>query len=195
MQGKAGKHHALCMCETWDEEITNSKKWEGDNGSNNKENVLGAHRCNPSPTKGQKSITSLITPSESKASLSELPPPSDPGDDPDDPEWTGFSEEPKKYHFSGTVQDGNKAYFVGWYIDQKVGCDELRGVRVTSPPLAVKSEMHKARQVKKGIIEETVKVKGQQDANHYPPPLQTPYITNAMNHQPQPTLLSLNSGT
>ena len=46
--------------------------------------------------------------------------------------------------------------------------------------------MHKGRQVKKEIIEETVKVKGQQDANHYPPPLQTPYITNAMNQQPQP---------
>ena len=43
--------------------------------------------------------------------------------------------------------------------------------------------MHKGRQVKKEIIEETVEV--QQDANNYPPPLQMPYITNAMNHQPQ----------
>ena len=98
----------------------------------------GACRRDPSPTKRQELITSLVTPSESEASLSEPPPPSDPGDNPDDPEWTGFSEEPKKYHFSGTVQDGNKGYFVGWYIDQKVGYDELRGVRVTSPPLAIK---------------------------------------------------------
>ena len=40
--------------------------------------------------------------------------------------------------------------------------------------------------VKKEIIEETVKVKSQQNANDYPQPLQTPYITNAMNYQPQP---------
>ena len=45
--------------------------------------------------------------------------------------------------------------------------------------------MYKGRQVKKKFIEETVKVKGQQDANRYSPPLQMPYITNAMNHQPQ----------
>ena len=117
MQGKAGKHHALCMCETSDEETTNGKKWESENGLSNKEKVSGAHRCDPSPIKGQESITSLVTPSESEASLSEPPPPSDPRDDPEDPEWPGFSEKPKKYHFSGTVQDGNKGYFVGWYID------------------------------------------------------------------------------
>ena len=184
MQGKAEKHHALCMCETCDEEITNDKKWEDDKGSSNKEPE--AHRHDPSPTKGQESITSLVTPSESKALLSEPPPPSDPGEDPDNPEWTGFSEKPKKYHFSGTVQDGNKGYFVGWYIEQKVGYNKLRGVRVTSPPLVIKSEMCKGRQVKKEIIEQTVKVKGQQDVNHYSPPIQMPYITNAMNHQPQP---------
>ena len=46
--------------------------------------------------------------------------------------------------------------------------------------------MCKGRQVKKEIIEETVKVNGQQDVNHYPPPLQMFYITNVMNHQPQP---------
>ena len=38
------------------------------------------------------------------------PPPSDPGENPeDDP----FQTNPKKYHFSGTVQDGDKGYFVG----------------------------------------------------------------------------------
>ena len=92
MQNKAGKHHVFCMCETCDEQTTNSKIWEGDNGLSNTEYVPGAHRHDPSPTKGQESITSLVTPSESEASLSEPPPPSDPRDDPDDPEWTGFSE-------------------------------------------------------------------------------------------------------
>ena len=119
MQDKAGKHHALCTSETCHKEVTNSKKREGDNGSSNKENVPGACRYNPSLTKGQESIRSLVTASESEASLSGPPPPSDPGDDPDDPEWTGFSEEPKKYHFSGTVQDSNKGYFVEWYIDHQ----------------------------------------------------------------------------
>ena len=33
MQGKAEKHHALCMCETCDKEITNGKKQEDDKGS------------------------------------------------------------------------------------------------------------------------------------------------------------------
>ena len=52
-----------------------------------------------------------------------LPPPlSDPKENPeDDP----FQTDPKKYHFSGTVQDGNKGYFVGWYIDQKTKREEL----------------------------------------------------------------------
>ena len=37
------------------------------------------------------------------------PPPSNPGENPeDDP----FQMNPKKYHFSGTVQDGDKGYFV-----------------------------------------------------------------------------------
>ena len=92
MPGKAEKHHALCMCETCDEEITNGKKWDNDKCSSNKEKVPETHRCNPSPTKGQEPITSLVTPSESEALLSEPPPPFDPGKDPDDPEWTGFSE-------------------------------------------------------------------------------------------------------
>ena len=33
--------------------------------------------------------------------------------------------DPKKYHFSGSVQDGDKEYFVGWYINQKIGKGDL----------------------------------------------------------------------
>ena len=45
--------------------------------------------------------------------------PSYPSDPEENPEDNPFQTSPKKYHFSGTVQDGNKGYFVGWYIDQK----------------------------------------------------------------------------
>ena len=55
------------------------------------------------------------------------PPPSDPGENPeDDP----FQTKPKKYHFSRTVQDGDKGYFVGWYIDQKTKREELGKMKI-----------------------------------------------------------------
>ena len=60
----------------------------------------------------------MTTHSESEESFPDQPS-SDLGND---PEWTMFTEKPKKYYFSGTVQDGNKGYFVEWYIDQKVEC-------------------------------------------------------------------------
>ena len=85
----------------------------------------------------------------------------------------------------GTVQDGNKGYFVGWYIDQKVGYDELRGVRATSPPWAEKGGVPRGKQIRKEIIAEAVKIKSQPDTSYYPQPLQTPYVTNTINHQPQ----------
>ena len=120
-QERFKKHYPLCMCEICDEKITQEKQegndWSKQNGSHKEENELDTHKCGLS-LKEQESITSTITQSESKESFPELPPTSDPRDD---PKWPGFTGKPKKYHFSGTVQDGNKAYFVGWYIDPKVG--------------------------------------------------------------------------
>ena len=62
---------------------------------------------------------------------------------------------------------------MGWYIDQKVGYDELKGERA-------------AIHVKEEIIEDNVKINDQHDTNYYPQPLQTPYMTNAMNNGSQP---------
>ena len=52
MQDKAGKYHALCMCETCDEDTTNSQKWEGDYGLSNKEKVPGVIDVIQVPPKG-----------------------------------------------------------------------------------------------------------------------------------------------
>ena len=79
---------------------------------------------------------------------------------------------------------GIKEFFVGWYIDQNTGYDQLREVRALNPKQAERGKPPKERPVKKEI-EETVKAKSQQVANYYPQPLQTPYITNVMNYQPQ----------
>ena len=107
------------------------------------------------------------------------PPPSNPGENPeDDPSQMN----PKKYHFSGTVQDGNKGYFVGWYIDQKTKREELGKMKIISkeqaqpaPPKATANETR----------EEDITVSRPQDIlGSYPQPLQTPYITNAMNPLP-----------
>ena len=109
----------MCLCDTCDEEIKTGKqtsdKWTKQNSSTKNETKRNIHECDLSP-KRQESITRPITQSEGEESLLEPPDPSDPGDD---PEWEGSTEEPKKYHFLGTVQDGNKGYLVGWYIDQK----------------------------------------------------------------------------
>ena len=159
-----------------------SDKWSRQSSLNKNVTKRNIHECDLCP-KRRESITSPITQSEGKESLLEPPLPSDAGDY---PEWEGSTEEPKKYHFSGTVQDGNKGYFVEWYIDQKMGYDQLREVRALKPTQAERGKPPKERLVKKEIIEEAVKVKSQQDANYYPQPLQTPYITNAMNCQLQP---------
>ena len=102
-QERFKKHHPLCMCEICDEEITKEKQegnnWSTQKGPHKKENELDTHKHDPSP-KGQESITSTITQSESEESFPELSPPSDPGDE---PQWPGFTDKTKKYHFSGTV--------------------------------------------------------------------------------------------
>ena len=46
----------------------------------------------------------------------------------DDP----FQTNPKKYHFSGTAQNGDKGYFVGWYIDQKAEKEKWEKIKTIS---------------------------------------------------------------
>ena len=46
------------------------------------------------------------------------------------PEDNPFQTDLKKYYFSGTVQDGNKGYFVGWYIDQKTKREEFGKMKI-----------------------------------------------------------------
>ena len=93
---------------------------------------------------------------------------------------------PKKYHFSGTVQDGNKGYFVGWYIDQKTEKEKWGKIKIINEeqaqPAPPKTTANETR-------EEEISASQPQDIlDSYPQPLQTPYITNAMNPLPnQPT--------
>ena len=112
-QEKLKKHHALCLCKTCDEEIKTGKqmsdKWSKRSDSSRNETKRNTHEHDQSP-KRQESITSPITQSKGEESLLEPPLPSNPGDD---PEWEGSTEEPKKYHFLGRVQDGNKGIFCG----------------------------------------------------------------------------------
>ena len=61
----------------------------------------------------------LTPPSPPPSPLSSPPPPPPPLDPGENSEDDPFQTNPKKYHFLGTVQDGDKGYFVGWYIDQK----------------------------------------------------------------------------
>ena len=72
------------------------------------------------------------------------PPPLDPGENPED---NPFQTNPKKYHFSGTVQDGDKGYFVGWYIDQKTEKEKWGKMKIINeeqaqpaPPKATANE-------------------------------------------------------
>ena len=111
------------------------------------------------------------------------PPPSDPEENPeDDP----FQTDPKKYHFSGTVQNGNKWYFVGWYIDQKTKREELGKMKIINveqaQPVPLKATASETKE------EDAIVNRSQDILGYYPQPLQTPYITNAMNPLPtQPT--------
>ena len=111
------------------------------------------------------------------------PPPSDPGENhEDDP----LQMNPKKYHFSGTAQDGDKGYFVGWYIDQKTEKEKWGKIKIINEeqaqPAPPNATANKTR-------EEDITASRPQDIlDSYPQPLQTPYITNAMNPLPnQPT--------
>ena len=102
------------------------------------------------------------------------PPPLDPEKNPeDDP----FQTDPKKYHFSGTVQGGNKGYFVGWYIDRKTKREELGKMKIINVeqaqpalPKAMASETKE---------EDAIVSRSQDTLGYYPQPLHTPYITNA----------------
>ena len=78
------------------------------------------HKIDKEVLSGSKILEDIerpwLTPSSPLPSPLLPPSPSDPGENPED---NPFQMNPKKYHFSGTVQDGDKGYFVGWYIDQK----------------------------------------------------------------------------
>ena len=60
-------------------------------------------------------------------------PPLDPGENPED---NPFQMNPKKYHFSGTVRDEDKGYFVGWYIDQKTEKEKWGKMKIINEELA-----------------------------------------------------------
>ena len=106
-----------------------------------------------------------------------LPPsPSDLGENPED---NPFRTNPRKYQFSGTVQDGDKGYFVGWYINQKTEKGKWGKMKIINEEQAQsvppKVTTNKTR-------EEDISARGPQDIlDSYPQPLQTPYITNVMN--------------
>ena len=107
------------------------------------------------------------------------PPPSDPEENPED---DSSQTDPKKYHFSGTVQDGNKGYFVGWYIDQKTKREELGKMKIINieqaQPALLKATASETKE------EEAIVSRSQDTLGYYPQPLQTPYMTNAMNPLP-----------
>ena len=145
------------------------------------------HKVDKEVLSGSKTLGDIerpwLTPPSPLPSPPLLPPPSDPGENPeDDP----FQMNPKKYHFSGTVQDGDNGYFVGWYIDQKTEKEKWGKMKIINeeqaqpaPPKATANETR----------EEDITASQPQDIlDSYSQPLQTPYITNAMNPLPnQPT--------
>ena len=145
------------------------------------------HKVDKEVLSGSKTLEDIerpwLTPPSPLPSPPLPPPPSDPGENPeDDP----FQTNPKKYHFSGTVQDGDKGYFVGWYIDQKTEKEKWGKIKIINkeqaqpaPPKATANETR----------EEDITASQPQDIlDSYPQPLQTPYITNTMNPLPnQPT--------
>ena len=119
-----------------------------------------------------------------------LAPPSPPSPPPSDPEENSkkdpFQTDLKKYHFSGTVQDGNKGYFVGWYISQKTKREELGKMKIINVDQTQPAPLKPMANVTKE--EDAIVDRSQDTLGYYPQPLQTPYITNAMNPLPtQPT--------
>ena len=147
----------------------------------------GLHKVDREARSGSKTSGNIerlwLTPPSPLPSPPLPPPPSDPEENPeDDP----FQMDPKKYHFSGTVQDGNKGYFVGWYIDQKTKREELGKKKIINveqaQPALLKATANETKE------EDAIASRSQDTLGYYPQPLQTPYITNAMNPLPiQPT--------
>ena len=128
-------------------------------------------------------------PSPPPSPLPSPPPPPPPSDPKENSEDDSSQMDPKKYHFSGTVQDGNKGYSVGWYIDQKTKKEELGKMKIINleqaqpvPPKATAS----------GTKEEEAIVSRSQDTlGYYLQPLQTPHMTNAMNPLPTQQIQSI----
>ena len=111
-----------------------------------------SHKVDKEILSGSKILGDIERPwlTPSSPPPSPLPPPplppssSDPGENPED---NPFQTNPKKYHFSGTVQDGDKGYFVGWYIDQKAEKEKWKKIKIISeeqaqpaPPKATTNE-------------------------------------------------------
>ena len=151
----------------------------------------GSHKVDREARRGSKTSGNverlwLTPPSPPPSPLPSPPPPPFHLEPEENPEDDPFQTDPKKYHFSRTVQNGNKGYFVGWYIDQKTKREELGKMKIINveqaqpvPPKATASETKE---------EDTIVSRSQDILGYYPQPLQTPYITNAMNPLPtQPT--------
>ena len=77
-------------------------------------NSCRSHKVDREARSGSKTSGNIERPWLNPPSLPPSPPlPPPPSDPEENPEDDPFQTDPKKYHFSGTVQDGNKGYFVG----------------------------------------------------------------------------------
>ena len=150
-------------------------------------NSCGSHKVDREARSGSKTSGNIerlwLTPPSPLPSPPPPPPPLDPEENPED---NPFQTDPKKYHFAGTVQDGNKGYFVGWYIDQKTKREELGKMKIIkveqAQPALLKATASETKE------EDAIVSRSQDTLGYYLQPLQTPYITNAMNPLPtQPT--------
>ena len=74
----------------------------------------GLHKVDREARSSSKTLGNIERPWLTPPSPLPSPPlPPSPSDPEENPEDDPFQTSPKKYHFSGTVQDGNKGYFVG----------------------------------------------------------------------------------
>ena len=146
-------------------------------------NSCGSHKVDREAQSGSKTPGNTerlwFNPPSPLPSPPPPPPPSDPEENPED---DSSQTDLKKYHFSGTVQDGNKGYFVGWYIDQKTKREELGKMKIINieqaQPASPKATASETKE------EEAIVSRSQDTLGYYPQPLQTPYMTNAMNPLP-----------
>ena len=90
--------------------------------------------------------------------------------------------DPKKYHFSGMVQDGNKGYFVRWILIKRQKREDLGKIKIINVEQTQSaSPKSMANETKE---EDAIVSRSQDTSGYYPQPLQTPYVTNAINPLP-----------